>query len=556
MPYSPGFRVAKEKMFWADGIANELKKRIEQNPRLKEIYNKQGLLVYDEKTPSGHIHVGSGRGWIVHDVIAKACRNIGLNAKFVLSSDDMDPYDKPNKDLPESFDKYLGVPFRNIPSPVEGYKSFGDYFFMECVEKFEEIGIDAGIESTGDNYENGIFNEAIKIALDNSDKIKAIFERIYDKPYDRLPFNVVCEKCGKIATTRAIEWDSKDELVHYKCEEDLVSWAEGCGHVGKISPYNGNGKFPWKVEWAAKWFAKGVICEFAGKDHFTKGGSRDIALAISREVFEFPPPYPSTEYNIGKGYEFFTIGGKKMSTSKGSGVTFVDMVKTLPPQMIRYLLVRTRPNAVIDFDPDGTNDLILLFDRFDKTERIFFDKEGGDERDIINNKRIYELSHIGEIPKENPIQIPLTYAATVIQIAGNEDKAIELLQQSGHVDKDMSGIDRHYLLKRLDEAKRWSQNYAPEQFRFRLNETVEGIELTDLQKNVLKALSKVLKTSSFTEKELHDKFYEVAKGNGAEPKDLFLASYNVLINKDKGPRLASFILTIGKDKVADLFDSL
>jgi lysyl-tRNA synthetase class I len=36
-------------------------------------------------------------------------------------------------------------------------------------------------------------------------------------------------------------------------------------------------------------------------------------------------------------------------------------------------------------------------------------------------------------------------------------------------------------------------------------------------------------------------------------KDFFKISYNVLINKDKGPRLASFILEIGKQRVADLF---
>ena len=105
--------MADDKMFWADHIALELKKRIEEDLKLKDIYDKQGLLVYDEKTPSGRIHIGSGRGWIIHDVIAKACREIGLRARFVLSSDDMDPYDKPNRDLPGSFDRYLGAPFRN-----------------------------------------------------------------------------------------------------------------------------------------------------------------------------------------------------------------------------------------------------------------------------------------------------------------------------------------------------------------------------------------------------------------------------------------------------------
>ena len=64
-------------------------------------------------------------------------------------------------------------------------------------------------------------------------------ERIYNKPYDRIPFNPICEKCGKIGTTLAYEWDKKKEIVKYKCEENLVEWAKGCGYEGEVSPYNG-----------------------------------------------------------------------------------------------------------------------------------------------------------------------------------------------------------------------------------------------------------------------------------------------------------------------------
>jgi len=57
------------------------------------------LMKADEKTPSGSIHIGSGRGWVIHDAIAKALRDKGVKARFILSSDDMDPLDKPSKEL-------------------------------------------------------------------------------------------------------------------------------------------------------------------------------------------------------------------------------------------------------------------------------------------------------------------------------------------------------------------------------------------------------------------------------------------------------------------------
>ena len=83
----------------------------------------------------------------------------------------------------------------------------------------------------------------------------------------KLPIIYVCEKCGKIGTTFAYAWDPEKEVVKYRCSPDLVDWARGCGHEGEISPYDGNGKLPWKVEWAAKWPAIGVAYETAGKDY-------------------------------------------------------------------------------------------------------------------------------------------------------------------------------------------------------------------------------------------------------------------------------------------------
>ena len=260
---------------WADQIAEEVIERVEGNPLLKELVGKNGYFVYDEKTPSGQIHIGSGRGWIIHDAIAKALRDKGVRGRFVLSSDDMDPLDKPSKALSkEDNEKYMGVPFRYIPSPVEGYSSFGDYYFRQCTELFPQFGIEAELESTGEQYEKGSFNKTIKIALDNARKVQKIFSDLYGEEVaaaGKLPFNVKCPNCNKIATTLALEWDKETEKVYFECRDDVVEWANGCGYKGWISPYNGNGKFPWKVEWAAKWPTKGVIAETAGKDPFTKG---------------------------------------------------------------------------------------------------------------------------------------------------------------------------------------------------------------------------------------------------------------------------------------------
>ena len=599
-------RIAKElekideedtSMFWADQTAREIIERVENTPSLKKQVKQHGYIVYDEKTPSGKIHIGSGRGWVIHDAIAKALRDQGVKARFILSSDDIDPFDRMNSDLPAEFERYLGAPFRDIPSPVKGYENFGQYYFLQCVEKFEEFGIQAEIESTGDAYDSGLFNDTIRTALNNIPKIKAIYEDINKKDYNKFPFNPICEKCGKIGTTKAYSWDAEKELVKYKCEPAYVDWATGCGHEGEISPFDGNGKFPWKVEWAAKWPTKKVIYEVAGKDHFTKGGSRDVAIRICDQVFNYPIPLPSKVsvveeidvksekdkksdeskgritadttkkiYEPGKAYEFFNIGGKKMSTSKGQGIAFSEVTDILPAYIVRYLLIRSRPHTVVDFDPFNRNDLILLFDRYDKTERIYFnadkEEENIDDKERKQQHRIYELSHVGKIPDKFPIQVPLTYASNVIQVGKDEEGAIALLKRSGHLPENISGIDRHYLMQRFTDAKNWLERFATDEYKFIVREEINDEVkkqldelLNEKQRKVLHLLAKDLRSTRWAELDLHNHFWKVCEQEKLDVKEFFAAAYSVLINKMRGPKLANFVLTIGQEKVAQLFES-
>ena len=53
----------------------------------------------------------------------------------------------------------------------------------------------------------------------------------------------------------------------------------------------------------------------------------------------------------------------------------------------------------------------------------------------------------------------------------------------------------------------------------------------------------------YDEKSLAEALYAVAEKAGMDSKDMFKVFYNVLIGKEKGPRLAGFIKTCGKEKV-------
>ena len=102
-----------------------------------------------------------------------------------------------------------------------------------------------------------------------------------------------------------------------------------------------------------------MTIEPCGKDLSTAGGSRDRSDAIAREVFEREPP-------LNVPYEFLNIGGKKMSTSKGRGAAAHEIAEVIPPEQLRFLFLRPRPNQAIEFDPDGTDAIPRLFDEFDR----------------------------------------------------------------------------------------------------------------------------------------------------------------------------------------------
>ena len=65
-------------MYWADELAERV-----QGPQV----------VNDSKTPSGTVHVGSLRGPVVHDVIARALRARGVPVEFRYGVEDMDAMD-------------------------------------------------------------------------------------------------------------------------------------------------------------------------------------------------------------------------------------------------------------------------------------------------------------------------------------------------------------------------------------------------------------------------------------------------------------------------------
>lgn len=477
--------------------------------------------VNDAWTPSGIVHMGGLKGPVIHDVIYKALKEKGLEAKYTFGFDDFDPIDGLPADLKETHEKYMGVPVFLAPSP-DGNGTFADYFGKKMRTMFKELGVEAEIYLGSENYKNGVYNEGIRIMLDNVTKVRKVYEDMYKKPVKDswYPLQVICAHCGKLGTTKVTDWDGKE--VTYTCMPDLVTWAKGCGTTGKISPFDGNAKMPWKPEWSVKWYTFKVSIECSGKDHMSAGGSFEIAANILKEVFGQKEP---TAF----AYEFFLWNGKKMSSSKGLGLTGEELLEVLPPQVARFLMIKTEPNRAVEFNPKETEIIPKLYDEYQKAADAYFNKT---DEDLA---RAFELSQVGEAHK--PPAIRFSVLAQWVQMPNMQSK-----------------IKEEGLEKWAEYARVWIEKFAPDSAKFLIQKALPESAGT-LSENQKKLLEKVATEidKDWDAEEFQAQIYEFGKEIGLNGKETFGAIYKVLIGKDHGPKAAWLILSLDKKFIKERF---
>jgi lysyl-tRNA synthetase class 1 len=103
------------------------------------------------------------------------------------------------------------------------------------------------------------------------------------------------------------------------------------------------------------------------------------------------------------------------------------------------------------------------------------------------------------------------------------------------------------------------ENYAPEEFRFRLRPAGEKAAgkaaLSGAEEAALRLLRDevISRIETFTEdKPCAEAVYAIAQKAGIEAKALFRAAYQALIGKDQGPRLANFLRSIDKERLLNI----
>jgi lysyl-tRNA synthetase class 1 len=501
-------------MFWTDELVKSLEK-------------KKTHRVGDSWSTSGFGHIGSLRGAVIHQIAYRAVKNAKLDVEYTFLMDDFDPMDGMPGHLDENiYKEYMGKPFSNIPSP-KGKESLGKYFATDFLEAFENANVKPNILWSSKLYSEGKYNEEIKTALDNAEKIREIYRTVSgsERPATWYPFNPICENCGKIGTTKVFAWDG--EKVSYKCEPKAVTWAEGCSHEGTVSPFNGTGKMPWRVEWPARWKALGITIEGEGKDHWSAGGSRGMADVLAKEIFKYVPPYDVR-------YDFLVIGGKKMSSSSGKGVTANVMSRLLPAQILSFLLA-SNPKRTIEFDPKGDT-IPRIYDNYDRSREAFFGRI-----DFPDIAKAFEVCQI-EKP-EDGYRMRFMKVAYAIQMPRVDISSFAKEEKGSALTKS----EANDLEERIQYAKKWLKDFAPEDYVFEIQKSLPKVELTDIQINFLKKLVQRLQKAEWNGQSLHTAIHDLKNETGIAPKEAFQAIYLIFLGKESGPQAGWLLSSIEKE---------
>ncbi len=455
---------------------------------------------------SGNIHAGNLREVLVAEAVANALRVRGEEVRFIFHADTIDPLRKIAPGIPKSYEDYIGHSLSRVPDPEGCHVSYSEHFLAPFEEALREMEMEVEVIRSHELYESGVYTEVTRESIEHTDVLREILQEVTNRkmPGHWSPF-LPRASSGKLTGMRVLE---------HLPEQNSVVFADEDGFEEAASYAKGEGKLGWRVELAARWKALRVTFEPFGKDHTSRGGSTDTADRMSREVFDYPVP---GRYE----YEWIGLKGRgDMSSSRGIVLLPLDLLRIMPPDAVRRIILGRDPSRRFDIDLEAG------FPRFMDEYR----------------------SEAGE-----PF-VPFTHLVTVAQTVGDDvDNAAEMLRRGGYGE---AAEDRGKLAQDLSYARNWAQEWAPESMRLGLldveasREAAE--ELDEEQRAYLREVSEKLR-SEMDGEAVQDVLYSTAIGRGLKPKRAFAAVYRVLLGKTSGPKAGPFIAGLTPGQVTQRF---
>ena len=489
---------------------------------------KEPFVVSSGLTPSGSAHMGTVCEFLYPSIIYSRLKAEKKQAKFFFVIDIMDAFDGIPSDLEDKrkeLEPHLGKPLCNVPDPHGCCGSYGMHFLNKALEVISKLDIDMPeLLAANKLYQEGKYDSYAMLFFREIDIIKEIIERTSMRKLgkDWSPIMPICSRCGKIATTRVLSFNLENGEYEYSCDRD-TKYTKGCGFIGKEKIENHNYKITWRLDWPARQDFLTVSVEGAGVDHMTKGGSWDTSEVIHREIFKTDPL-------LSYKYGFVMLEGKKYSKSKGIGLSVLELLELMPPEVLKYALLRPDIEENIDFKPDPLS-LLIMIEEYSNAAGIAelvdagtmsFDGLKRHEQKKVAAAKLAGLFRFGKSPTEL-----FMYRS----IYGTWDAVEEII---GKIDGELKGFADRWIAKGL-VPEEYSFEYSPKQneisreFFARINPSADATVI-------------------------HNAVFDFAKKKELGAGEVFKQLYSAMIGRERGPKLGKLVFALGVERVKKDFE--
>jgi lysyl-tRNA synthetase, class I len=512
---------------WLDRVASEIldrEKKLGRSPSLIRVESGLGT--------SGVPHIGNYSDAARAYGVKLALESMGSKAELIAFSDDKDGLRKVPAGLPKSLSKYIGFPVSSIPDPFGCHGSYGAHMSGLLLDALDKTGVKYRSVSGTQAYKDGLFNQQIDKILSNAKRVGEIIKETMgqEKYTEVLPYFPVCQNCGRIYTTKALEYIRERHVVRYSCDgmELRGETLKGCGDKGEVDVFSGNGKLSWKVEFAARWSGLQINYEAYGKELIDSVKAND---RIMEEILHEPPPY-HTRYE-----HFLDKTGAKVSKSVGNVLAPQLWLRYAPPQTLLLLMYKRSVGSRAIW----VKDIPTYIAELDELEDIYFGRKlVKDLKELARLRGLYEYAWHLSPPKKPSVHVPHNLLVYLVKVAPKGREKEFVLEKLAVYGYKVEADDQRFQ-DRLEHAINWAREVE--------TITTGTVEIQPAERDAILELAGIVNASD-DENYLQNAIFTIARKHGLQTGQFFKTLYRVLIGSDSGPRLGPYILAMGRENVA------